>query len=39
MVEDETLVTWALECELPVAGKEAKPLRVGLVLVGKAAEH
>jgi len=39
MVEDETLELWTLECEIPEAAKDKKPVRLGIVLVGKAPEH
>ncbi len=43
MVEDETLALWILECEVPAAAKESAKasdaVRLGLVLVGKAAEQ
>lgn len=39
MVEDETLELWTLECEIPAAAKDKNAVRLGIVLVGKAAEH
>ncbi len=39
MTEDETLELWKLECEIPSSLKDKKPVRLALVLVGKASDH